>query len=87
MKDNHIPAKDRIKRRIFSLKLKLDAGWGHFGHGNPYRRCNRCNKAEPEISISGHGKGCAVAGIIKQLAHYEDLLTELTKGEEDECTY
>jgi hypothetical protein len=28
------------------------------GHGNPYYKCKACGVSDPEISISGHEKGC-----------------------------
>ena len=76
MRANHIPRRERIIRRIRGLELRLAGAWGRFGGGNPYARCKGCDKATPEISISGHGKGCWVRGAEKQLEHYEGLLRE-----------
>lgn len=76
MRANHIPTADRIKRRIYTLENRLDGAWGRFGGGNPYRRCNGCGKAEPEISISGHGSGCTTQGLLNEIEHYKKLLEE-----------
>ena len=76
MKSNHKPLKERLKTRIANLYSKLPNGdgWGKFGGGNPYRKCLGCEKAEPEISISGHGSGCRVQGLHNEIKHYESLM-------------
>lgn len=76
MKANHIPRGERLASRIRALEIKLSSAWGRFGGGNPYRRCKGCGKAEPEISISGHGKGCWVKGTEAELRYYRGLLEE-----------
>jgi hypothetical protein len=76
MKANNKPSRERIESRVSKMEMKLEGAWGRFGHGNPYLRCNGCYKAAPEISISGHGKGCWVAGFEKQIEHYKNLLTK-----------
>jgi len=77
MKDNHISVEERLSRRISRMEMRLDSdeAWGQYGDGNPYWYCKGCNKAEPEISISGHGKGCWVAGLEKEIEYYKNLLT------------
>ena len=75
MKANHVPRSERLKNRIQKLRQKLpNDGWGKFGRGNPYQRCLGCDKAEPEISISGHGSGCSVEGVRSEIRYYESLL-------------
>ena len=80
MKTNHIPTSERLQRRIEQLELKLDSSWLRF-RGNPYRRCIACGKYEPEISISGHGKGCFVKGLINEISHYKELLRSVSRKE------
>ncbi|KFZ25803.1 MAG: hypothetical protein KQ78_02008 [Candidatus Izimaplasma bacterium HR2] len=76
MKSNHIPLYDRLNHRISNLYSKLPGnnGWGRFHKSNPYRKCMGCGKAEPEISISGHGDGCKVKGILNEIKYYNNLL-------------
>lgn len=74
MKSNHISRNERLKNRIKQLYSKLtNDGWGEFGRGNPYRKCLGCGKAEPQISIDGHGKGCYIQGIRKEIEYYESI--------------
>lgn len=73
MKDNNIPRKERIERRIANLKRKVSEPWEPIGHGNPYSRCIGCGISRPE---NKHWKGCWVRGIEKQIDYYEGLLYE-----------
>lgn len=52
---------DRLREALGSIPGEHDYPTEPIGGGNPYWRCRGCGKAQPEISISGHGSWCSWA--------------------------
>jgi hypothetical protein len=74
---NHVPAADRLARRIGRLQAKIR--WGGYWvrrAGNPYGFCPGCGRTVVEVSVEGHRKGCPVRGVEREIAHYERLLAD-----------
>lgn len=76
MKDNHIPAKDRIRQRIIKMEIKEDSAWVKIGGGNPYLKCKYCQVTNVQESLTGHYHGCPLKGIDKQIAYFKKLLEQ-----------
>lgn len=83
MKANHIPRAERLRERIFKLRLRLEPESIPYGGGNPYSYCAGCERSMIEASYAGHYKGCVKAGIKKEIEYYEALLQEELEKEKN----
>ena len=75
MKTNNVDRDTRLSARIRNLENKIADIW-HKRASNPYPFCKGCGKTNVQVSIEGHGKGCWVAGVKKEIAYYTNLLLE-----------
>jgi hypothetical protein len=56
--------KRTLAEYIARLESKWEARGEHdyptkrIGRGNPYYKCSHCGRSDPEISYTGHHKGC-----------------------------
>ena len=75
MKANHIPAADRLERRLWKLEILLDTFW-ETRRGRFYPYCRHCGLDRISVNMYGHSKGCRIRGVDKQIVHYQKLRLE-----------
>jgi hypothetical protein len=85
MKANHIPAKDRIKRRINRLEVRLDECMIR-QRKRFYMFCKECDRTTIQVSMEGHHKWCSYRGLDAEIRHYKHLLEEQIRMSESPGT-
>lgn len=78
---NNAKASDRLRLRIEKLEIRKGGSQQPMStltgiKSNPYWGCSDCHRADPALSVDGHGPGCQYSGIDKEIAHYKELLKQ-----------
>lgn len=76
MKNNHIPAIERIQNRISKMQSKLDNCWKK-NSDRYYQFCYHCDLDIISINMRGHRHWCPCHGLEAQINHYQSLLKDL----------
>lgn len=89
MRTNHIPAAERLERRLAGFMHKISEFSVPIGGGNPYHKCRHCGISIPALIVPDgkHFDGCPVPGWAKEMVYYQGLLLaaqKITSPEERE---